>query len=123
MISCLLQVIALYRPAGPPTPDLVPHLDKAGHLVIFAVPVLLIMLWAAARRGGRPGPRFGAAVIAIFVGHAGLSELVQGALLPERSGDLFDVGADLLGIAIGYGTAVLIIARRTLISRRMPGDR
>ncbi|GAB3759097.1 VanZ family protein [Microlunatus parietis] len=123
VISCLAQLIALYRPAGPPAPDLVPHLDKVGHLVIFAVPVLLIMLWRAARRRGRPGPWFGTAVIAIFVGHAVLSEVVQGALLPDRSGDLFDVGADLLGIAIGYGTAVLIIARRTLISQWKPGDR
>ncbi|MFC7618829.1 VanZ family protein [Microlunatus sp. GCM10028923] len=110
VISCLAQLIALYRPAGPPTPDVIPHLDKAGHLVIFALPVLLIMLWRAARRGDRPG--FGAAVIAIFAGHAVLSEILQGALLPQRSGDPLDVVADLLGIAIGYGTAVLIIARR-----------
>lgn len=112
VISCLAQVIALYRPGGPPTPDLVPQLDKAGHLVIFALPVFLIMLWYGYRRGGGPGRRFGVAVIAIFAGHAVLSEIVQGTLLPQRSGDPFDVGADLLGIAIGYGTAVLIIARR-----------
>jgi len=111
--SCAVQLIGLYRPAGPPAPGAIPHLDKLGHAVIFALPVLLIMLTRAAARGVRPGIRFGLVLVAVFAGHAVFSELVQAGLLPERSGDPYDVAADLAGIAIGYGTAVPIINRRS----------
>lgn len=115
VLSCLLQLIGLYRPVSPPTTDAIPFLDKIGHVLIFALPVAMIMLCRAARTGARLSGAFRAVVILVFAGHAVVSELLQAWLLPERSGDPFDVLADLAGIAIGYGTAVLI-------QRRRPGD-
>ncbi len=115
VLSCLLQLIGLYRPTGPPTVDAIPFLDKIGHVLIFALPVVLIMLYRWSRTGARLSGAFSAVLIVVFAGHAVVSELVQARLLPERSGDLSDVLADLAGIAIGYGTAVLI-------QRRRPGD-
>lgn len=109
MLSCLLQLVGLYRPSSPPTPDVIPFLDKVGHIVIFILPVLMIMLWRVRVGITR---RFRIVLVVIFAGHAVLSELLQAGVLPERSGDPIDVVADLAGIAIGYGTAMLIIAFR-----------
>ncbi|WP_161606275.1 VanZ family protein [Microlunatus speluncae] len=115
VLGCLLQLIGLYRPTGPPTVDAIPFLDKLGHALVFALPVAMILLYPASRTGRGWSGVFGVVVILIFAGHAVVSELLQAWLLPERSGDPYDVLADLTGIAIGYGTAVLI-------QRRRPGD-
>jgi VanZ family protein len=111
VLTCLLQLVGLYRSTGPLTTDAIPFLDKIGHLLIFALPVAVIMLYRASR--GAVSARFGVVVIAIFAVHAVISELIQARFLPERSGDPYDVLADLAGTAIGYGTAVLILRRRT----------
>lgn len=110
VLTCLVQLIGLYRSTGPPTTDAIPFLDKIGHVLIFALPAALIMLYRASR--GAVSVVFGAVVIAIFAAHAVVSEFIQARLLPERSGDPYDVLADLAGTAIGYGTAVLILRRR-----------
>ena len=94
----MLSLYVLFAPQqGGPT--LFEGSDKVVHLGLFA-------LLAATTRW-----RFGAraaglvAVAAYAVG----SELVQGLLLAQRSGDADDVLADLLGAALGW-----VAARRLL---------
>lgn len=112
VLSCVLQLVGLYRPTGPPTPDAIPYLDKLGHLVVFALPVAVIMVYRASR--GAVSVIFSAVVIAIFAAHAVISEIIQARWLPDRSGDPYDVLADLIGIAVGCGVAVLIRRRRAV---------
>ena len=73
----------------------VPGADKAVHLLLFAA------LAATARL------RFGGArsLLAALVVYAVVSEVVQALLLARRSGDLLDVVADLLGVALGWWAA------------------
>jgi hypothetical protein len=80
--------------------------DKVVHVLVFAVPVLLLLL------AGAP-PRI---VLAVLGVHAVASELLQGALLPHRSADPLDALADLVGVALGWGLWRLAVRRRA--SRR-----
>ena len=88
------HLAALYWPvvtvSGP-----VSWTDKIVHAVLFAAPVLAA---AAVLRRWR-GP---ALVLAV---HAPLSEWIQHALLPHRSGDPLDVVADLAGVALAAALA------------------
>ena len=72
--------------------------DKVVHLALFAL--------LAATTRWRFGPV--AAALAAVGAYAVVSELVQGLLLAERSGDPYDVVADLLGVALGW----MLTARR-----------
>ena len=83
-------VVALWMPPSDPAFDL-PHLDKLIHMVAFAG---VAWLW---RRAGYPGP-------AVAIGAAALAALTEAgqSFLPwPRTADLFDVAADLAGVAIG----------------------
>jgi hypothetical protein len=100
-VALVVQVIVLYAPNGPAGPE-INGLDKVVHLSIFAVPAL-----AALIVGGRA--RWWA--VGILAVHAPISELIQHFVLPHRDGDVFDVMADLSGIALG-GLAYLVWARR-----------
>ena len=97
--AILLQLVVLYAPsaAGGPT---FAHADKLVHVAVFALPVLLLLLarlpWAA--------------VVTVVALHAPVSEIVQARLLVNRSGDPWDVGADLVGVGLGALAATL--ARR-----------
>ena len=66
-------------------------LDKLVHVIVFAVPVVLVALWR-----GRVW-----LVAAVFGAHAIVSELVQSLVLPNRHGDLGDGLADLVGVMLG----------------------
>lgn len=71
------------------------HADKVVHLALFAL-LAFTTRW-----------RFGPVVtgLAAVAAYAVASELVQGALLRERSGDVYDVVADLVGVALGWVAA------------------
>lgn len=115
-----LQTYALYRPSGPPSELAIPGLDKVAHMIIFALPVFLVLLALRQAQGTNPvtDPKRGyRLVLGMFAVHAVVSEVVQGQFYRHRSGDPFDVLADLLGIAVGYG-AFMVIQRRT--ERRAP---
>ncbi|WP_193636357.1 VanZ family protein [Brachybacterium subflavum] len=93
----LLANVGFYLPsvpeAGPAGPV---RIDTIYHVGVFALTV-----WALGRLLA-PRQRFpiGWVVLAAAV-HAGLIEILQGALLPHRSADPGDVLADLVGTAIG----------------------
>ncbi|MEI2766723.1 MAG: VanZ family protein [Dermatophilaceae bacterium] len=97
-VVVLGHLLALYWPrlpvAGPPNGD------KLAHVVVFAAPTLAGVLLAR-----RWWPAW---IVAL---HAPVSELLQGSLLPGRSGDPLDLVADLVGV----GLAALVLLARTAV--------
>lgn len=84
-------------PAGTPGSG-VPGMDKAVHLLVFALTVF------AAGRLLAPRRRFPMGwVVIVAIAHALLIELVQLVALPQRSGDGIDILFDVIGIALGLG--------------------
>ena len=96
----LLSVYVLFVPT-PAGPALFAGSDKVVHLLLFA----LLAGTARWRFGGTP------AVLGLVAGYAVVSELVQGALLSSRSGDVRDVVADLVGVAVGWWLATRSLRR------------
>ena len=95
------QLVVLYAPRAPSTGG-VPGLDKVVHVVVFG-----LVVWAGLRAGvARP------LVILVSVVQAPVSELLQWAVLPQRSGDPLDLVADLVGCALGWW-----VARRVMMGR------
>ncbi|GAB2967204.1 VanZ family protein [Actinotalea caeni] len=90
-VAVAVNLYGLYAPAqpGPPTP---PGTDKVAHLVSFA-----LVMGTGLVAGVRALP-----LSAVLVVHAVVSEVLQGAVLPERSADPLDVVADLAGVALGW---------------------
>ena len=84
-LALLVQVWALYVPSAPSVDTGLP-LDKVVHAALFA-----LVTWLGLRLGYRW-------IIPAMVAQAALSELVQSWFLPQRSGDIADLLADLLGI-------------------------
>lgn len=97
MLALLLNV-GFYLPSlpdGMPGAG-VPGLDKAVHLLVFAVTVF------AAGRLLAPCKRFPIGwVVIVALAHALLIELVQLVALSQRSGDGMDLLFDVVGIALG----------------------
>jgi VanZ family protein len=85
----VVQLLVLYWPSvtvdGP-----VSWTDKVVHLLVFAVPT-----YAVGRATGWVWR-----VALVFAVHAPVSELVQHALLPGRTGDVSDAVVDLAGVAL-----------------------
>jgi hypothetical protein len=105
-LAVVVQLVVLYSPEGG-GPPLFPGFDKVVHVLVFLVPVALALLAGL--------PRW--LVVAVFGAQALLSEVVQGALLPHRSGDPWDAVADLTGVALG-----VVVAHAYQRSRRGGGD-
>lgn len=97
-LALAVQLVALYAPSSPGEGG-IPHLDKLVHAGIFGA----VALTAAAV--GLP-LRW---VVPVLLVHAGLSEVVQGTLLPHRDGDWHDALADAVGTLLG---AALALRRR-----------
>jgi len=99
-VTLATQLIVLYAPQGPAGPQIT-GFDKAVHVCIFAAPALVALMvgisapWA----------------LGILAVHAPVSELIQHFALPHRTGDIFDVMADLGGVALG-ALAYLVWIRR-----------
>ncbi len=117
LVLALLVNLAFYLPALPQ--DLpgsaTPGIDKLVHVVVFALTV-----WAAGRLLA-PRRRFPIGwVVLVALAHAVLIELVQ-IMLPGRSGELLDVLADVVGIALGVvAWAVERTLRRAARERELP---
>ncbi|MFP5220588.1 MAG: VanZ family protein [Actinomycetes bacterium] len=93
-----MLVVSLYMlfwpdPGGPDA-DL-PGADKVVHLLVF------LALAGTARL--RFGPS--RAVLGGVLGYAVVSEVVQALLLAERSGDVWDLLADVVGALLGWALA------------------
>lgn len=99
--AVVVQCWALYTPSPPSTGSGLP-LDKAVHLLLFAGVGLL---------GALAGIRARWLLLGL-AGQAVLSEVVQGAWLSERGGDVWDLVADLVGAVIGVRLGV-VLARRS----------
>jgi VanZ family protein len=109
--AVVLQLYGVYAPreAGPDVG--LPEVDKVAHLFLFgSVAFLGLMARVPARW-----------LLSALVANAIVSELVQYWLLPNRDGDLFDVLADLSGVALGAWIAVRLLHRRVLRGARLPG--
>lgn len=88
--AVVVQLLVLYwpQPVGPEAP---PGLDKVAHAAVFA---------AVALTGRAAGvPVVWLAVVLLV--HAVLSEVLQESVLPARSGDPWDVAADVVGTVVG----------------------
>ena len=91
-VAVVVQLVVLYLP-GEQVPEAgfaVPGLDKAIHVAVFALPAFLAV--------GRGRSAWWALPFAV---HAPVSELVQHAWVPLRTGDPVDVVADLAGVVLG----------------------
>ena len=98
LAACVaVQLAVLYWPRTVSTPSGLP-LDKLVHAAVFGA-----VLWTGVRAGLRRGP-----LVAVLLAHAVVSEVVQAALLPGRSGDPADVVADAAGVLL----AVLAVRGR-----------
>lgn len=92
----LLSLVVLFAPTdGGGSPPV--GADKVVHLLLFAA-----LAGTARWRFGRV-----ALVLAAVAGYAVLSEIAQAFVLPGRSGDPYDVLADLTGAGLGW-----LLARR-----------
>ena len=87
-VAVVVQTLALYWPR-PPSVDTGLPLDKVVHFGLFA-----IVTYAGVRAGL---PRNLVAVA--MLGQAVLSEAIQHFWLDQRGGDVWDLVADVLGIA------------------------
>jgi VanZ family protein len=93
--------------------EVVPFRDKGAHLLEYAGLSLAIAHAVFTTWPGR-GLRAGLAVIWITVGLGLIDELHQ-LFVPDRQGDVRDLGADALGAVLGvvlYGMVQLAVLRR-----------
>ncbi|KRE37737.1 hypothetical protein ASG73_08815 [Janibacter sp. Soil728] len=101
-VAVVVQLVVLYAPDAPGPPSPIPHSDKVIHALVFALPVLVAGL------GGRVWWPAAAVLCAV---HAPVSEVIQHVALPHRSGDSWDVLADLVGVGLS-SIGVLLVVRR-----------
>jgi len=99
-VALVVQLIAVYSPVGPGGPQ-ISRLDKIVHVFIFAAPALAALMVGIRARWA----------LGILAVHAPVSELIQHFALPHRAGDVLDVMADLVGVAVG-GLAFVVWSRR-----------
>lgn len=93
------QLVVLYWPrATDPAPGL--PVDKVVHLGVFA-----LVAWTGLRAGVPRVP-----LLAALLAHAGVSEVIQGTLLPYRDGDVSDALADAVGV-VGAVVAMAFAGR------------
>jgi hypothetical protein len=89
-VAVVVNLVILFWPRAPGGAD-VPGLDKVVHIATFGA-----LAWTGLR-AALPA-RWWLPLLAL---HAATSEVIQGVLLPHRSGDVLDVLADLVGVLAG----------------------
>ena len=112
----LFILYALFKPASeiPEVPLIIPHLDKAVHFTLFAVEgFLLVALFKGTLLRFDARGKWGWSLLFMFlvICSAG-SEYLQEHYTLDRSGDLFDAVADLLGGIIGALCATFFFTTR-----------
>ena len=100
LVAAAANLYMLYAPVVPGPPGGL-RLDLVAHFGSFAAVTLT---------GLRAGldPRW---FLPVVSANAVLSEILQGTLLPNRSGDWTDVAADLLGVLVGALLAAALARR------------
>lgn len=101
MAAAAVNLYMLYAPKVPGPPAGI-RLDLLAHFGSFAV-----LAVAGLMAGLRP-----VWFVPVLVVNAGLSELLQATVLPNRSGDWTDLVADLTGIAVGWWIAAVLLRSR-----------
>ncbi|MGW6276676.1 VanZ family protein [Kribbella sp. NPDC055071] len=91
LAAVALQLYGVYAPKEPAPDTGIPMADKFAHLFLFGS---VAFLGLKARVPARW-------LLGALVANAVLSELAQHYLLPQRDGDVFDVLADVIGVALG----------------------
>ena len=100
VLALVVQMVALYSPSsGEPLVPTPPHTDKVFHAASFAVVTVCALLARLPRR----------LVVITMLAHAVLSELIQWRFIESRSGDLVDLLADTVGIAVGILVARVVL--------------
>ena len=90
VVACAVNLLVLYTPKTAPGSS-IPYADKVVHLLLFA---------AVAYTGTKLRLPLGW-LAGVLVLNAAVSELVQHYWLSQRSGDVWDALADVLGVALG----------------------
>jgi hypothetical protein len=90
----------------------IPYADKVVHVAIFAAVVVTGVF------AGTPL----AWLLGLLVADAISSELVQHWLLANRSGDLADIAADLVGVAVGLFGGLKLASATGVASTRSGGS-
>lgn len=119
LVLALVLNVGFYLPSLPSgTPGTgMPGLDKAVHLLVFALTV-----WAAGRLLA-PRRRFPMGwIVLVALAHGLFIELVQLVLLPERGAEAADVLFDVIGIALGVGLWLGERLRRDRSGARLERD-
>lgn len=96
------HLVVLYLPGEdvPQAGVAVPGLDKAVHVVAFAAPTLAAVVLGRSAWWALP-----------FAVHAPVSEWVQTTLVSHRTGDVLDMAADLVGVALAAQAGVWLLSR------------
>lgn len=111
VVSVAAQFVVLYWPRTVTPVDGVVGLDKIAHALLF-----FAVVWTGARV---PLPLRALAVVSLV--HAPISELLQQAVLPGRSGDPLDAMADAIGVLTAV--SVIVITRSHRLSDPADGGR
>lgn len=103
MLAVAGHLVVLYLP-GQNVPQAgfeIPGLDKLIHVVAFGAPTLAAVVLGRSAAWALP-----------FLAHAPVSEWAQARFAAERSGDLWDMVADLVGVALAVAAAALLWRRQ-----------
>jgi hypothetical protein len=111
-VSVAMTLFWAFGP-DPPKVRILSHSDKVFHALSFASIYGSYLLAAVWRPGRGTGPFVGTAVPAgaVLLAFGLLIELVQGELL-SRDADLYDVAAEIVGMAIAVGVVRALGWRR-----------
>lgn len=92
VLALVVNLWVLYAPrvSGPEVPGI--RLDWVGHALTFAALTFTALM-------ARVPP---ALVLVLVTVNAAASEAIQHWFLPERTGDVTDLVADLVGVAVGW---------------------
>ncbi|MBE9100169.1 hypothetical protein [Vacuolonema iberomarrocanum] len=115
-ILFLTILIVAYTGNLPPQLARLPHHDKLGHVILYAIATFLGHLALRRRHiilAGKPFPLW----VLFFGSFTIVEELVQG-LSPNRSLDAMDLVCSLVGVGLGYGLAERTAKR----SKSLPDD-
>ncbi|WP_232237360.1 MULTISPECIES: VanZ family protein [Actinoalloteichus] len=113
-LAVLISLVVFFMPAGG-VPSAPPGTDKVVHGAVFAMLAVTGLLAAVSRLPLSLG----------LVGYACLTEVLQAVLPLGRSGDPWDVLADLVGLGIGWGLVRFggrLASRRSSASRADPSQ-